>query len=566
MTLAPSSPAAALLDAQLDDRERSALTAGDRHAWERQYREIHGPLYGYCLKLTGDETTALDLVQETFARAMKRCREAGTPTTLRAYLYTSARNLHIDEIRRRSKSDARSAEDVATDMADEDAALRDTDPDVGAVVSEQRDDVRAALATLPDRQRQALALCDMEGCSYAQVGEALGLKENAVAQLVFRARGRLRLALRLRQVDERTLPEGCRDTLEPISRLLDGALKGDALAELEAHLAGCEACSTVRDDFELVQRRYRAFLPLLPFGAKDAWAHLLDEKTAAREALVDDDPSRRWARRSTLLLTLLLLLLLLATGVGVASFGGDDPAAPLRAVQASGEDAVAEDEGDAAPAATTPHGSKHKRRHKHHVGGSSGSGEDSQEDSGHEAATDKPTAHGHGHGHGTRRPTHGGGSHQPAPGSGDTTTSGGSDQGTTTTDTGTTTTTTTDPGPASGSGSGTGTTTQDPPPPPPPGPPNLVANSVTYVGGFDVSISNTGETSSGSFTVKVSTATQSYYGSSGSIAPGGSTVVHVNSPCLEGSFSFTAIADVYGAVSETSEADNSAAGKTSSIC
>lgn len=77
--------------------------------------------------------------------------------------------------------------------------------------------MRLANAKLAPRQRLVLALRELEDKSYAEIGELVGLKENAVAQLISRARQSLREELRLLQVDPERLPEQCRTFLPLLS-------------------------------------------------------------------------------------------------------------------------------------------------------------------------------------------------------------------------------------------------------------------------------------------------------------------------------------------------------------
>ena len=100
------------------------------------------------------------------------------------------------------------------------------DPERGTLLRAQQEEVRLANARLEPRQRLVLALCELEDRSYAEIGELVGLNENAVAQLVFRARERLRTELRLVQVDPERLPEACRAFLPLLAQHLDGKLKG----------------------------------------------------------------------------------------------------------------------------------------------------------------------------------------------------------------------------------------------------------------------------------------------------------------------------------------------------
>ena len=112
-----------------------------------------------------------------------------------------------------------------------------------------------------------LALRELEDRSYAEIGVIVGLKENAVAQLISRARENLRTELRLAQVDPSRLPEECRRLLPLLSRHLDGQLRGSQLEETLAHLDGCERCQDALLAMREAKRRYRVLLP--PFGDDD---------------------------------------------------------------------------------------------------------------------------------------------------------------------------------------------------------------------------------------------------------------------------------------------------------
>jgi hypothetical protein len=106
-----------------------------------------------------------------------------------------------------------------------------------------------------------LALRELEDKSYAEIGELVGLNENAVAQLISRARQSLREELRLVQVDRSRLPPECREFLPLLSAHLDGQLRGPKLEQTLAHLERCEACQAALADMREASRRYRAVVP-----------------------------------------------------------------------------------------------------------------------------------------------------------------------------------------------------------------------------------------------------------------------------------------------------------------
>jgi RNA polymerase sigma factor (sigma-70 family) len=240
----------------------SRLRERDRSAWEELYTAHEGRVYGFAFRLTGNPHDAADLTQETFVRVLSRLDRIDVERDLGSYLLTTTKNLFVSSLERGK----RSTPVQETPDPDEPAPLEE-DPERAALLSRQREEVRAATAELPDRQRLVLALCELEQLSYGQIGEIAGLNENAVAQAIFRARQSLRNRLRLVQVDQSLMPAGCRERLPRLSAHIDGQLKGEQLAETLAHLEQCEHCPAALEDMREASRRYRSLLPpvvLLP--------------------------------------------------------------------------------------------------------------------------------------------------------------------------------------------------------------------------------------------------------------------------------------------------------------
>jgi RNA polymerase sigma factor (sigma-70 family) len=239
------------------------LRARDRTAWEQLYGEYQPRLRAFAYRLSGNVHDADDLVQETFVRAVPRLDRLDPATVdLGAYLFTTCKNLFYKQVEKSKRSEPMA--DVPEPIAP--TAIED-DPERGTLLRSQQHDVRVANGRLESRQRLVLALRELEDRSYAEIGEIVGLKENAVAQLIFRARESLRVEVRLAQVDPERFPETCRTFLPLLAKHLDGELKGKKLTETLAHLEGCERCQSALGDMQEASRRYRSlFLPPLLDG------------------------------------------------------------------------------------------------------------------------------------------------------------------------------------------------------------------------------------------------------------------------------------------------------------
>jgi RNA polymerase sigma factor (sigma-70 family) len=297
------------------------LQARDRSAWEELYAEYQPRLRAFGYRLAGNAHDADDLVQETFVRALPALdRLDPDRVDLTAYLFATEKNLFLKQVER-----AKRAEPTAEVPEPALESPIEDDPERSALLRRQQEEVRVANARLDPRQRLVLALCELEDRSYAEIGELVGLNENAVAQLVFRARERLRTELRLVQVDPESLPEECRAFLPLLCQHLDGKLRGPKLETTLAHLEGCERCQASLADMREAKRRYRALL-LPPLGMSTEEARAATERELERTGYWR--PAGRLARlgrpRGTTAVAVAAgaAVLLVASGVGTATLLG----------------------------------------------------------------------------------------------------------------------------------------------------------------------------------------------------------------------------------------------------
>lgn len=159
------------------------MTADLAQLFELYYASLVRMLY----RRTGDRDRAEDLAQETFARAV-----AAPPDNPRPWLFAVALNL-VREDGRRSATRGRRLELL---RAEQDQPIAGPEADFDRREATAR--VRAALATLNERDREALLL-KAEGFDYEEIAATLGLAKGAVGTTLARARRRLVEAYRTQE-------------------------------------------------------------------------------------------------------------------------------------------------------------------------------------------------------------------------------------------------------------------------------------------------------------------------------------------------------------------------------
>jgi RNA polymerase sigma-70 factor (ECF subfamily) len=137
----------------------------------------------YARALTGDVNRADDLVQDTLERALAKLDLWQPGSDLRAWLFTLMHNLFVNQIRVR-----RPQETVMEEALDEPVSG-------GQMEALTARDIHAALARLPEEQREVLLLVGLEQFGYAEAAQVLGVPTGTVMSRLSRARERMRQML-----------------------------------------------------------------------------------------------------------------------------------------------------------------------------------------------------------------------------------------------------------------------------------------------------------------------------------------------------------------------------------
>ena len=159
--------------------------AGDDAAFTAIHDRYRGALVAFAGRmLRGCGHDADDVVQDAFVRAYRGLRATDRPMAVRPWLYMIVRNCALDELRRPRRSGP-----FDDELRLE--AVPDCDPAERVAQREELRHVVAEIAQLPERQRLAVVLRELDGRTHAQTARALRTTVPATKSLIVRARSRL---------------------------------------------------------------------------------------------------------------------------------------------------------------------------------------------------------------------------------------------------------------------------------------------------------------------------------------------------------------------------------------
>jgi RNA polymerase sigma-70 factor (ECF subfamily) len=173
---------------------------GDRQAFAMLVDKYKQPIMNLVARTIHDEAEAEDIAQNVFIQVWKSARRYKVSARFTTWLFTIARNLCLNEIRRRSRHPAESLDTTA--HPDDDHPARQFEdrktfaPDKAALESELVVKIEQALADLPENQRTAILLFQRQELSYEEIADVLDCSLSATKSLIHRGRETLKQKLK----------------------------------------------------------------------------------------------------------------------------------------------------------------------------------------------------------------------------------------------------------------------------------------------------------------------------------------------------------------------------------
>ncbi len=172
---------------------------GDKNAFRPIVERYQNRLYVMVVGMVRDEAEARDLVQNAFIKAYQSLDSFRLDSAFYTWIYRIAMNLAIDSCRKRRRRKTGSF-DEAVAARDEDGEMLELHHTDGPAEALQRKELRqrifAAMEELTEEQREVLMLREVEGLSYAEISETMGIPEGTVMSRLFYARKKMQGLLR----------------------------------------------------------------------------------------------------------------------------------------------------------------------------------------------------------------------------------------------------------------------------------------------------------------------------------------------------------------------------------
>jgi RNA polymerase sigma factor (sigma-70 family) len=240
--LARKSP---LLKLQGDEKLIAMARAGNAGAFEMIVDRYQGRLLGFCRQMLGSTEDAEDVLQEVFVNAYRAMLADEREINLRPWLYRIARNRCLNHLRKPS-ADAQESMDMVPEVEAASTAEK----------VHNREEFRQIIADvnkLPETQRSALLLREMDALSYEEIADAMETTVPSVKSLLVRARISLAEASQARLLT-------CGEVRVELSEAAEGLRK--VSAPVRRHVRECEECADFRSQVRSNEKLLAAIFPV----------------------------------------------------------------------------------------------------------------------------------------------------------------------------------------------------------------------------------------------------------------------------------------------------------------
>jgi RNA polymerase sigma factor (sigma-70 family) len=235
-----------LLRLQSDERLVALIRRGSSTAFEVLVSRYHARLLAFCRHLLGSREDAEDVLQEVFSAAFNALLDDDRPINVRPWLYRIARNRSLNHLRR---IQAVGVDSMDVHLFDHGATTADK--------VHEREEFRMLVGdiqSLPETQRTALVLREMDALSYEQIAEAMETTVPSVKSLLVRARISLAEAAQARMLT-------CEDVRLELGEVAEG-LRRRPGPLVRRHLRTCERCAMFKSQLGDTSKALAALLPI----------------------------------------------------------------------------------------------------------------------------------------------------------------------------------------------------------------------------------------------------------------------------------------------------------------
>src|ERR671929_367873 len=236
-----------LLRLKSDEQLIDLTRRGQNGAFEVLVQRYQSRLLAFCRHMLGSTEDAEDVLQEVFAASFNAMIADERPINARPWLYRIARNRCLNHLRRPTSAGQDSMDIFETDGG---ATTADT--------VHKREEFRQIVADvqdLPETQRTALLLREIDALSYDDIAHAMDTTVPSVKSLLVRARVSLAEAAEARLLT-------CEEVRLELGQVAEGIAK--TTAPVRRHLKGCERCRVFRSELRRANRALAAVYPVGP--------------------------------------------------------------------------------------------------------------------------------------------------------------------------------------------------------------------------------------------------------------------------------------------------------------
>src|SRR3954471_5169091 len=230
------------------DEQLIALTRRGQHtAFEALVQRYQSRLLAFCRHMLGSTEDAEDVLQEVFAASFNAMLADARAINARPWLYRIARNRCLNHLRRPTSAGQDSMDVFETDGG---ATTADT-----VYKREEFRQIVADVQELPETQRTALLLREIDALSYEDISQAMDTTVPSVKSLLVRARVSLAEAAEARLLT-------CDEVRLELGQVAEGIARSSA--PVRRHLKGCERCRVFRSELRRANRALAAVYPVGP--------------------------------------------------------------------------------------------------------------------------------------------------------------------------------------------------------------------------------------------------------------------------------------------------------------